>query len=152
MPNTTLTNLFALAGRVLISVMFITSGWGKIAGYAGTAAYMAKAGVPGALLPLVILTELGGGLAILVGFQTRIAAFLLAGFCLVSGLLFHYLGAQAIAAQMAGSSDPAQLAALGQAKTGQMINFWKNVSIAGGFLAFSAFGAGAWSLDGRRAA
>lgn len=152
MPNTTLTNLFALAGRVLISVMFITSGWGKIAGYAGTAAYMAKAGVPGALLPLVILTELGGGLAILVGFQTRIAAFLLAGFCLVSGLLFHYLGAQAIATQMVGVTDPAQLAALGQAKTGQMINFWKNVSIAGGFLAFSAFGAGAWSLDGRRAA
>lgn len=152
MPNTTLTNLFALAGRVLISVMFITSGWGKIAGYAGTAAYMAKAGVPGALLPLVILTELGGGLAILVGFQTRIAAFLLAGFCLVSGVLFHYLGAQAIDTQMAGVTDPAQLAALGQAKTGQMINFWKNVSIAGGFLAFSAFGAGAWSLDGRRAA
>ena len=152
MPNTTLTNLFALAGRVLISVMFISSGWGKIAGYAGTAAYMAKAGVPSALLPLVILTELGGGLAILVGFQTRIAAFLLAGFCLVSGVLFHYFGAQAITAQMAGVTDASQLAALGQAKMGQMINFWKNVSIAGGFLAFTAFGAGAWSLDGRRAA
>ncbi len=139
-----------LLGRVLLSLIFITSGWDKIFGYAGTAAYMEKMGVPGALLPLVILTEFGVGLLILVGFQTRLAAIWLAGFCLASGYLFHWMNVQALAAQMSGISDAAQLATLGQAKAGQMINLWKNISMAGGFLALFAAGAGAWSIDGRR--
>ncbi|SON54609.1 Inner membrane protein YqjF [Hartmannibacter diazotrophicus] len=122
-----------LAARVLMSLIFITSGWSKLSGYAGTQAYMEAMGVPGALLPLVILTELGGGLAILLGFQTRIAAFLLAGFCLVSGYLFHYIAAQA-------GGDGAMM---------QMINFWKNVAMGGGFVAILAAGAGVFSIDGK---
>ena len=127
MNNASFSDAVAFAGRVLLSLIFITSGWSKIAGYAGTAAYMAKAGLPGGLLPLVIATELGGGLLILFGFKTRLAALLLAGFCVIAGYLFHF--------------DPAN--------QGQMINFWKNLTIAGGFLTLMAHGAGGWSLDGR---
>jgi putative oxidoreductase len=129
MNRTTMTSAASLAGRVLLSLIFITSGWAKIAGYAGTAAYMEKAGLPGGLLPLVILVELGGGLLILLGYRARLAALLLAGFCLVAGYLFHF--------------DPAN--------QGQMINFWKNLTIAGGFLMLLAHGAGDWSLDRWRA-
>ena len=127
MNNPQIANAAALLGRIFMSAIFITAGYGKIGGYAGASAYMAKMGVPGALLPLVILVELGGGLLILVGFQTRVVAFLLAGFSLLSGLLFHY--------------------AVGDAPN--MIQFWKNVAIAVGFLGMVAHGAGAWSLDGR---
>ncbi|MCB1539647.1 MAG: DoxX family protein [Rhodoblastus sp.] len=127
MNNPQIVNAAALLGRIFMSAIFISAGYKKIFGYAGTAAYMAKMGVPGALLPLVVLTELGGGLLILFGFQTRIVAFLLAGFSLLSGLLFHY--------------------AVGDA--GNMIHFWKNVAIAGGFLGMVAHGAGAWSIDGK---
>ena len=91
----------------------------------------------GALLPLVILTELGGGIALLLGWQARLVAFLLAGFSLLSGLLFHYipsLGLEGMEAQT------------------QMIGFMKNVSIAGGMLMIVALGAGAVSLDARRGA
>ena len=132
-----MTNLLAYAaplGRVLLSVMFITSGFQKLTGYAGTQGYMEMMGVPGALLPLVILVELVGGLALLVGWQARLSAFLLAGFSLVSGFLFHYLpslGMEGMEAQM------------------QMISFMKNVTIAGGMLMVVAFGAGAVSLEKR---
>lgn len=114
-----------LAGRVLISAIFVTAGWGKIGAYAGTQAYMEAAGVPGALLPLVILAELGGGLAVVFGLLTRLAALGLAGFSLVSAVLFH------------GDADPAQ-----------QIQFMKNVAMAGGFLFLVARGAGRFSLDG----
>jgi len=120
--------LIDLAGRILIAVMFVQSGWAKIGGYAGTQAYMESRGGPGLLLPLVILLELGGGLLIVFGFQTRIAALLLAGFCIAAGYLFHF--------------EPGDQA--------QMINFMKNIAIAGGFLFLVANGAGAWSVDGRR--
>src|SRR5258708_20273887 len=78
-----------VVGRVLIATLFLLSGWGKIAAYAGTQAYMQHAGVPGGLLPLVILLELGGGLAIVIGLYTRPVALLMAGFSIVVGLLFH---------------------------------------------------------------
>ena len=78
-----------LAGRVLIAALFVLSGWGKIGGYAGAQAYMQHAGVPGGLLPLVILLELGGGIAIIIGLFTRPVALLLGGFCILAGLLFH---------------------------------------------------------------
>lgn len=119
--------LFDLAGRIFIAILFVPAGFGKITGYSGTAGYMESVGVPGILLPLVILVELGGGLAILAGWQTRIVAFLLTGFCLVSALLFHYQPAD----QM------------------QMILFIKNIAIAGGLLILVANGAGAYSLDAR---
>jgi len=115
----------APAGRVLISLIFVYSGLGKISGYAGTQGYMESMGVPGALLPLVIAVEVLGGLAVMLGWHTRVAAFLLAGFSLLSALLFH-----------ANFADQ-----------GQMINFMKNVAIAGGFLVIVAHGAGAFALD-----
>ena len=114
-----------LAGRVGLSLIFIISGWGKIAAYAGTQQYMESAGLPGGLLPLVIALELGGGLAILTGTFTRWIALALAAFSLASAAVFH--------------------ANLGDAA--QAINFWKNVAMAGGFLMLAAQGAGALSLD-----
>ena len=118
----------ALVGRLLLAFMFITAGWSKIGGYAGTQEYMEAVGVPGALLPLVILVEFGGGLLVAFGLFTRLAAVALAGFCVLSALLFHW--------------DPADQM--------QMISFNKNLTIAGGFLVLAAFGAGAWSLDAWR--
>jgi len=132
----TISRIAAPAGRVLLSLIFITSGFQKITGYAGTQGYMEAMGVPGALLPLVILVELVGGIALLLGWQARISALLLAGFSLLSGFLFHYvpsLGMEGMEAQM------------------QMISFMKNVSIAGGMLMVVAMGPGPVSLStGRR--
>ncbi|WP_022978466.1 DoxX family protein [Nevskia ramosa] len=119
-----------LAGRILLALMFLLAGISKITGYAGTAAYMASAGVPGALLPLVIALEVGGALAIIVGFQTRLVALALAGFSVVAAALFH----SNFADQM------------------QMTMFLKNVSVAGGFLILAANGPGALSLDAKRKA
>ena len=119
--------LLNLAARILMAQIFIISGIGKISGYAGTQAYMAKMGVPGALLPLVILTELGGGLALLAGFQTKWVALALAGFTVLSALIFHL-----------NFSDQMQ-----------MINFMKNLAMAGGLLLFVRHGAGAPSIDQR---
>jgi len=116
---------FSLLGRLGLSLIFIISGWGKIAGYAATQGYMESAGVPGALLPLVIALELGGGLAILGGAFTRWIALALAGFSLVSAAIFH-----------GNLADPMTA-----------IMFWKNVAMAGGFLMLAANGAGALSLD-----
>jgi len=118
------------AGRVLISLMFLMSGLGKISAYAATQGYMESHGVPGMLLPLVILTEVVGALAIIIGYKTRIVAFLLAGFTLLSAFFFHH----DFANQM------------------QMIMFLKNVSISGGFLFLVANGAGAFSFDNRSSA
>lgn len=125
-----LTRLASPLGRLFIAAMFVNSGIGKISGYAGTQAYMESQGVPGMLLPLVILVEVVGGLAVIVGWQTRIAAFLLAGFCLLSAALFHL-----------NFNDQMQT-----------IMFMKNVAIAGGFLFLVANGAGAFSIDNRGAA
>lgn len=117
-----------LAGRMLIAAIFVSAGWSKIGGYAGTLAYMESVGVPGALLPLVIAVELGGGLAIVFGLFTRLAALGLAGFSVVSAMLFH------------ADADPMQ-----------QIMFMKNVAMAGGFLFLVAWGAGRYSLDARLA-
>lgn len=128
MNNPTVSNLALLLGRILIAIPFVMGGINKIGGFAGTQKYMEAFGVPGLLLPLVILLEIGAGLAVAVGFQTRLAAFALAGFTLLAGILFH-----------GKLSDPVQ-----------SIMFFKNVAMTGGMLALVAAGAGAWSLDGRR--
>ena len=120
-------SIAAPAGRILIALMFVTSGFSKISGYAATQGYMEAMGVPGALLPLVIAVDLLGGLAVMLGWHTRIAAFLLAGFTLLSALLFH-----------ANFGDQMQ-----------MIMFMKNISIAGGFLMIVSLGGGAYALDNR---
>jgi putative oxidoreductase len=117
-----------LTGRILISSIFIMAGINKINGYAGTQGYMESMGVPGALLPLVILLELGGGVAVLLGWQTRLAAFLLAGFTVLSALIFH-----------ANFGDQMQ-----------SILFMKNLAMAGGLLFLVAGGRHDWSIDARR--
>jgi len=119
--------LSAPIGRILISMIFVVAGFNKISGYAGTQGYMDAMGVPGFLLPLVIVLEVLGGVAIIVGWKTRPVAFLLAGFSLLSAVLFH--------ADFADQSN--------------MIMFMKNVAIAGGFLFLVANGAGAYALDNR---
>ena len=125
-----LSPYFNLASRILLAYIFIMAGIGKLGAeaYAGTQGYMQAMGVPGALLPLVILTELGGGLLLLVGFQARLAAFALAGFSLISAVIFHYQPAD----QM------------------QMIMFMKNLAIAGGLLLITQYGAGAFAIDKRK--
>lgn len=118
-------DLTKLLGRILMAAIFIQAGWSKIGGYEGTQSYMESAGVPGLLLPLVILVELGGGLAVLLGFLTRWSALALALFSLATAVLFHYV------------PDDQQ----------QMINLMKNVAIAGGFFILACAGAGRISLD-----
>lgn len=126
---TTLNHVTHLTGRTLIAAIFLISGVGKIAGYSGTAAYMESMGVPGALLLPTIVLEIGGALAIIAGWWTKPVALALAAFSLVAGILFH-----------GNFADPMQ-----------QIMLLKNVAIAGGFLFLAANGAGAWSLDARRA-
>lgn len=122
-------NRTELAGRILLAALFLLSALGKIGSYAATAGYMSSVGVPDAVLPLVIATELAGAIFVIAGWKTRITAFLLAGFTLLTALIFHNNFADQI----------------------QMIMFLKNVSIAGGFLLLVANGAGPLSLDRRLA-
>jgi putative oxidoreductase len=124
----TAQNVAELVGRILLSALFLLSGLGKLGAYAVTAGYMASVGVPSALLPGAIAVEVLGALAIILGWKTRIVAALLAGFTLMTGLIFH-------------SNFGDQV---------QMIMFLKNVSIAGAFLLLVANGAGPLSLDRRR--
>ena len=128
--STTLESSAELVGRILLASLFLLSGVSKLGAYGATAAYMSSAGVPSALLPAVIAVELLGSLAVIVGWKTRIAAALLAGFSLLAAFLFHNNFADQI----------------------QMIMFLKNVAIAGGFLLLVANGAGAMSLDRRATA
>ena len=116
-----------LTGRLLMSLIFLAAGMNKITGYAGTQGYMDSMGVPGILLPLVIVIELVGAVAIIAGYRTRLFAFLLAGFCVLSGALFHN--------DFANQMD--------------MIMFMKNLAMAGGFLVLCANGAGELSLDSK---
>ena len=122
-----LNPLSNVAARILMSCIFIVSGWAKIGHYAGAGRFMASIGVPSALLPVVILVEFGGALALLVGFQTRIAAFLLAGFALLAGSLVH----------------------LHPGDHENMIVFMDNLAMVGGLLLFVQYGGGALSLDRR---
>ena len=118
----------SLLGRIGLSALFIVSGLGKLAAYAGTEQYMAAAGVPGFLLPLVVLIEVGGGLFILAGAFTRATAVVLALFTLTAGILFH--------ANLADQN--------------QFIHLLKNIAIAGGFLTLAAHGPGPVSIDALR--
>ncbi len=120
-----LTELSAPVGRSLLALIFIVSGVNKINGYSGTQAYMEAMGVTGSLLPLVIFIEIVGGFAIVLGWQARFNAFILAGFTFVAALLFH-----------TNFSDQMQ-----------MIMFMKNIAITGAFLMIVAQGAGPYSID-----
>lgn len=124
-----LDNLAELSGRVLLAVLFLLSGTGKLGAYAATGAYMSAFGVPSVLLPVVIATEVLGALAILLGWKARVAGFLLAGFCLLTATIFHH-----------NLADQTQL-----------IHFFKDLAIAGGLLLLVVNGAGPLSLDRRLA-
>jgi putative oxidoreductase len=127
--NSALRPATELFGRILLSVLFLASGLGKISAYAATAGYMSSVGVPGGLLPLVIVAEVGGAIAIIAGWQTRIISVLLAVFTLLTALVFHNNVGDQI----------------------QMVMFLKNLAITGAFLTLAANGAGRYSLDARKA-
>ncbi len=130
-------NSLALVARILLALLFLIAGFGKIGGFAGTAGYIASKGLP---LPevgaaIAVLVEFGGALALIAGFQTRIVALVMAVFTIATGVIFHNYWAM-----------PAEQVMVNQ------IMFMKNLSIAGGLLMLSAFGAGALSLDAKRKA
>ncbi len=125
MKSKTLTNLSMLTGRAMLASIFIMAGISKISAYTGTQAYMESAGIPELLLPAVIALEVLGGFAVLIGFQTRIAAVLLAGFTLLAALMFHNDFSQQL----------------------QMILFMKNIAIAGAFLVLFSQGPGQWAFN-----
>ncbi len=129
MFNQTTNNLFNLIGRLLLASLFLPAGLQKISGYTGTQGYMEAMGIPGGLLPLVILLEIGGGIALIIGFKVRWTALVLAGFCAVSAFIFHY-------------QPDDQM---------QMILFMKNIALAGSFLILASTGAGKFSLDNKLA-
>lgn len=130
--NTTTTTIVPAIGRVLLATIFIFSGIGKLLAPAVTIGYIASSGLPFAPLALAgaIAVELGGGVMLALGIQTRLVAALLAGFSIVTGLAFH----NAIGDQ------------------NQLIHLLKNIAMAGGLLQVVAFGAGAFSFDNRRTA
>lgn len=119
-------NLAMLAGRVLLAQIFVIAGIDKILAYHGTAQYMAAHGVPAVLLPLVILLEVGGGAALVFGWQTRWVALALSVFSVVTAIIFHH--------DIANGT--------------QKILLMGDLSFAGGLLVVAAVGAGRISLDG----
>ena len=123
--NNKLENIALLAARILMPILFISAGWGKVTGYAGTQQYMEAMGVPGALLPLTILLELGGGLAVLFGLLTRTTALFTAGFTILTAFLFHSNFADGV----------------------NQLMFMKNLTVAGGYLVLAVAGPGAFSID-----
>ncbi len=114
-----------LLGRCLLALLFLHEAWVKIMAYGAAVQYSEAYGVPGQLLPAAIALELGGGLLIVAGLAVRAVAFLLAGFCVVTAVIFH-----------TNFSEP-----------GQSLHFEKDLAIAGGFLILCFHGAGPWSLD-----
>lgn len=124
-----------VSGRLLLALMFITAGFGKLTNIAGTAGYIASGGLPLATLLAVVvgLLELVGGIAIAIGYQTRWAALALGLFTLLASLLFHAFWAV-----------PADQAFV------QQLMFMKNLSVAGGLFIVAALGAGPASVDARR--
>ncbi len=130
--NPQMQNAALLSGRILLALLFIVSGGGKITSFSGTAGYMASAGLPVAnvLLVLTIAVELGGGLLLVLGWKTRWAAAALFLFLIPATLVFHAFWAA-----------PAAQAAM------QQIHFMKNLAIMGGMLLLAACGPGAWALE-----
>jgi putative oxidoreductase len=124
----------ALAGRLLLALLFLPAGISKLTGFAGTAGYISSVGLPmpqvAAAIALVV--EIAGGAALLVGYGARIAAIVLAVFTLVASFLFHNYWTLPAAQQLI-----------------PQLLFFKNIAVVGGLLTLAAWGAGAWSVDGR---
>jgi len=115
-----------LVARCLVAALFIWSGIGQVAGYDETATFMSRNGVIGNLLAIAVFIELAGGILLVVGYRMQLTCLVLAGFCVVTALLFH-----------ANFADKAQ-----------MFHFLKNSAIAGGLLALYVSGPGRMSFDG----
>lgn len=126
-----------LIGRILLAALFLPAGLSKIGGFAGTVGYIGSKGLPMPEVAAVIaiVVEVGGGLALIAGFGTRLAALALAVFTLVATVVFHNYWAVPAEMQMV-----------------QQLLFFKNIAVVGGLLTLAAWGAGGWSLDARRAA
>ena len=127
MNSETVRAAAALVGRLLLAALFLLEGWSKIRGYGAAGAYMERYSVPALLLPAAITIELGGGLLLAVGWQARCAALALSIFCIVTVVIFH----------------------VSFADRNQLLHFEKDLAIAGGLLAFFAFGPGRYAVDGR---
>lgn len=127
--STSATRFVPLVGRILLAVIFLLSGVNKVFAPGPTQAYIAAAGLPVPLLAYIValVVEIGGGVLLVIGWQTRWAALALAAFTLVAAFGFHS----------------------NFAEQNQMIHFLKNVAIAGGLLQVFAFGPGAFSIDKR---
>lgn len=134
---TQLQNPLAFAGRLLLAALFLPAGIAKITGFAGTVGYIASVGLPAATLAAVaaIFVEVVGGIALVLGLGTRLAALALAFFTLVASFIFH--------AYWAVPADQAYVTEL---------LFFKNIAVAGGLMVLAAWGAGGWSVDARRTA
>ena len=143
MSNTNTNNVIILVARILLSFMFIFSGFGKLSDPAGTACMIAGAGMPAATLLTYLagLFELVTGLCVLVGFQTRIVGYALAVFCVFTGIVFHLPTVNV-------PDFPA--AANGWINGLNFVNFLKNVTLAGAYLMLATNGPGVYSLDARR--
>jgi putative oxidoreductase len=120
----------ALAGRILLAALFLHEAWSKLTGYAAAVAYAQAFGVPGQLMPFAIAVEVGCGFLILLGYHTRAAALLLAGFCVATAVLFH--------ARLSNRNE--------------LLHFEKDLALAGGLLVLFARGGGGWAIDALRSA
>ena len=129
-----LQNPLALAGRLLLALLFLPAGIGKLTGFAGTVGYISSVGLPmpQAAAALAMVVEVVGSVALIVGYRTRVVAIVLAVFTLLASLFFHNYWALPADQQMM-----------------QQLLFTKNIAVVGGLLTLAAWGAGAWSLDGR---
>lgn len=129
-----LHNPLSLVGRLLMAALFLPAGFSKVAGFAGTVGYIASKGapVPEIAAIIAIIVEVGGGLALILGFKARWAALALAAFTLVATVMFHNYWTFPAEQQMM-----------------QQLMFMKNVAVIGGLLTLAAWGAGAWSVDGK---
>ena len=130
-----LKNPLSFIGRLLLALLFLPAGWGKLTGFAGSVAYTASGGLP---LPelataAALTVEIVGSLALILGLGTRWAALALAFFTLLASFFFHNYWAM-----------PPEKVMMMQ------LMFFKNMAITGGLLTVAAWGPGAWSLDARR--
>ncbi|MDB5744603.1 MAG: DoxX family protein [Polaromonas sp.] len=132
---TSLQNPLSLVGRLLLALLFVPAGFGKITGFAGTAGYIASKGVPFPELAAAaaIGVELGLGMLLVIGWQTRWAALGIAFFTVVISFIFHNFWA--VPADQVMQQQQA---------------FFKNIAVVGGLLTVAAWGPGAWSFDGNR--
>jgi putative oxidoreductase len=121
-------NPLDLIGRLLVAYVFVGAGFAKIGGYEHTVAYMESVGLSGGLLPLVILTEVGAGILLALGYQTRVAAIVIAGFSILAAIFFH--------------SD--------WSVEENMFSFLRNVAITGALLSYASAGVRGWSIDAWR--